>query len=77
MTCSECGEKPENTTKDFTKAVVEINNPENIVLMRKVVIPASMGDEEAVPAAVGKYRNVLLNYEINNHSYLYSSDGIL
>lgn len=78
MTCTACGEHPkENTAKDFTKAVIEINNPEeSIVLFRKVVIPTSMGDETEVPAAVGKYHNVLLVYEINNHAYLYSSDGI-
>ena len=76
MVCGSCGEKPKNTAKDFTKAVIEINNPETLVLLRKVVIPASMGDEESVPPAVGKYRNVLLQYEANDHIYLYSSDGI-
>ena len=74
--CAACGEQPKNTAKDFTKAVIEINNPEEIILFRKVVIPASMGDDTAVPAAIGKYRNVLLVYEANNHAYLYSSDGI-
>lgn len=77
MGCSACGEEtPKNTAKDFTKAVIEINNPETLVLLRKVVIPASMGTEEDVPAAVGKYHNVILQYEANNHIYLYSSDGI-
>lgn len=77
MTCTACGEHPKkNTAKDFTKAVIEINNPETLVLFRKVVIPTSMGDETQVPAAVGKYYNVLLVYEANNHVYLYSSDGI-
>lgn len=76
MACESCGEKPENTAKDFTKAVVEINNPEKLVLFRKVLVPASMGDEESVPPAVGKYYNVLLVYEVNEHAYLYSSDGI-
>lgn len=76
MVCESCGEKPKNTAKDFTKAVIEINNPEKLVLFRKVVIPASMGDETEVPAAIGKYHNVLLVYEFNNHTYLYSSDGI-
>ena len=76
MACGSCGEKPENTAKDFTKAVVEINNPEKLVLFRKVLVPASMGDEESVPPAVGKYYNVLLVYETNEHAYLYSSDGI-
>lgn len=76
MTCDACGEKPKNTAKDFTKAVIEINNPETLVLLRKVVIPASMGTEEDVPAAIGKYHNVILYYEANKHTYLYSSDGI-
>ena len=76
MTCTACGEQPKNTAKDFTKAVIEINNPETLVLFRKVVIPTTMGDETSVPASVGKYFNVLLVYEANNHAYLYSSDGI-
>lgn len=76
MVCKSCGEKPKNTAKDFTKAVIEINNPPEISVLRKVVIPASMGTEEQVPPAVGKYRNVLLQYEANDHIYLYSSDGI-
>lgn len=76
MTCNACGEKPKNTAKDFTKAVIEINNPETLVLLRKVVIPASMGTEEQAPPAIGKYHNVILYYESNKHVYLYSSDGI-
>ena len=77
MGCTTCGDKPDKKeSKDFTKAVIEINNPEQLVLLRKVVIPTSMGSEEDVPAAIGKYRNVLLQYEINGHIYLYSSDGI-
>ena len=76
MTCNACGEKPKNAAKDFTKAVIEINNPETLVLLRKVVIPASMGTEEQVPPAIGKYHNVILYYEANKHVYLYSSDGI-
>ena len=63
--------------KNFTKAVVEINNPDEVItLMRKVVVPASMGDDAAVPPVIGKYKNVLLYYEANSKSYLYSSDGI-
>jgi len=61
----------------FTQAVVEINNPKECpILFHKVVIPVTMGDETSVPPEIGKYRNVLLVYEINNHSYLYSSDGV-
>lgn len=76
MGCASCGEKPKNTVNDFTKAVIEIDNPERLVLLRKVTIPVSMGTEEEVPAAVGKYYNVILHYEANNHTYIYSSDGI-
>lgn len=77
MVCESCGEKPKNAAKGFTKAVIEINNPEEtLILLRKVVIPVSMGDDTSVPPAVGKYKNVILNYEANNHTYIYSSDGI-
>lgn len=76
MTCTSCGDKPKNSSKGFPRAVVEINNPESLVLLRKVVIPVSMGTEEDVPPAIGKYFNVLLQYEANGHIYLYSSDGI-
>lgn len=75
--CNSCG-KPKCSckNKEFTKAVIEIDNPEQITLMRRVVIPASMGDDTTVPPVVGKYKNVLLYYEANHKSYLYSSDGI-
>ena len=76
MTCTSCGDKPKNSSKGFPRAVVEINNPESLVLLRKVVIPVSMGTEEDVPPTIGKYFNVLLQYEANGHIYLYSSDGI-
>ena len=76
MTCESCGDKPKKCNKDFTRTVVEIDNPEQITLMRKVTIPASMGDDTTVPPVVGKYKNVLLYYEANQKSYLYSSDGI-
>lgn len=76
MTCDACGEKPKKMDKGFPKAVVEINNPESLVLLRKVVVPASMGDETAFPPAIGKYFNVLLHYDASGNNYLYSSDGI-
>lgn len=75
MTCN-CGKTDKSCPKKFPSAVVEINNPEQIVLLRKVVIPASLGDDTEVPPVVGKYRNVVLQYEANDHIYLYSSDGI-
>lgn len=74
-----CGcekDKAKKECNDFTKAVINIENPEVLTLFHKVVIPASMGDEEAVPPAVGKYHNTLLYYEASDNSYLYSSDGI-
>lgn len=76
MACPECEKNKKKTAKDFTKAVVEIKNPDKLVLFRKVVVPASMGTEEQFPASVGKFSNVLLQYEANGDTYLYSSDGI-
>lgn len=76
MTCNKCGEKPKKACGAFPKAVIEIDNPEKIVLLRKVLVPASMGDDTTVPPTIGKYHNVLLYYEANQKSYLYSSDGI-
>lgn len=71
MRCIECEDR-----KTFTQPVIEITNPEQLVLFRKVLIPVSMGDETIVPPTIGKYKNVLLQYEANSHLYLYSSDGI-
>lgn len=76
MSCNECGEKPKKTCGAFPKAVIEIDNPEKIVLLRKVMVPASMGDESTFPPTIGKYHNVLLEYEASGGIYLYSSDGI-
>ena len=76
MGCGCNKEKPKGGGKSFTKAVVEIVNPEKITLLRKVVIPASLGDETTIPPAVGLYRNVVLCYEASKRVYLYSSDGI-
>lgn len=76
MGCGCNKEKPKGNGKSFTKAVVEINNPEKITLLRKVIIPASLGDETTIPPAVGLYHNVVLVYEASKRVYLYSSDGI-
>lgn len=76
MACESCGDKPKKCNKEFTKAVIEIDNPPVITNIRRVTIPASMGDDTTVPPVVGKYHNVLLYYEANQKSYLYSSDGI-
>lgn len=76
MTCGCEKQKPKGGGKSFTKAVVEINNPSKITLLRKVVIPASLGDETTIPPAIGEYHNVVLYYEASKAVYLYSSDGI-
>lgn len=71
--CKACGDKPKKRV--FPSAVVEINNPEQLVLLRKVVLPATLTEVDN-PPVVGKYRNVILQYEDTGHIYLYSSDGI-
>ena len=76
MTCGCEKQKPKGGGKSFTKAVVEINNPSKITLLRKVIIPASLGDETTLPPAIGEYHNVVLYYEASKTVYLYSSDGI-
>lgn len=77
MVCESCGEKkPKSALGGFPRAVVEIKNPEEIVMLRKVVVPASLGDDVAYPPVVGKYCNVVLYYEANDQVYLYSSDSI-
>lgn len=77
--CKECDKKKNHKcscSKNFPSSVIEINNPPEIVLFHKVVIPVSLGDETQTPPSIGKYCNVLLVYEANGHAYLYSSDGI-
>jgi len=77
MTCETCGEKkPKNDSPSFTKATVEILNPKELALFRKVTVPASMGDDTDNPPRVGKYCNVILYYEASKQAYIYSSDGI-
>lgn len=77
MGCNTCGEqKPKKEACAFTKATVQINNPKELALFRKVVVPASLGDDTEYPPKVGKYCNVILYYEANDQVYLYSSDGI-
>ena len=75
MTCESCGEK-KACDKSFTKAIVEIDNPSEFVQFRKVVVPASLGDDTAYPPIPGKYCNAILYYEANEQVYIYSSDGI-
>lgn len=63
-------------TCDLTPKILSIDNPAEIIIFHKVVVPASLGDDTVVPPENGLYKNVLLEYEANGHVYLYSSDGI-
>lgn len=76
MGCETCGDKKPACDKGFTKAALEIKNPSQLVEFRKIVVPASLGDDTAVPPVIGKYCNAILYYEANDQVYLYSSDGI-
>ena len=53
--------------------VIEVEKP---IMFRLVKVPSSVGDETAFPPNPGLYRNVLLHYDINEHTYIYSSDGM-
>lgn len=68
MTCPCEGKNPQNL-RELIKCVEPI-------LFHKVIRPASLGDDTDTPADELQYKNVLLTYEANNHSYLYSSDGV-
>lgn len=57
-------------------AVLQINNPPEYITFHKVSVPAVMGDSTTNPPAVGKYKNVLLYYEADRTSWMYSTDGI-
>lgn len=80
--CNECHKRHDkrmNRRDDSdcnTPKIIAIENPCETVLFRKVSIPASMGDDITNPPVQGKYRNVLMVYEANGHSYLYDSGGI-
>nr|DAQ04104.1 MAG TPA: hypothetical protein [Caudoviricetes sp.] len=72
MDCN-CGNKNEG---NFPPSVLQVNSTECPVLFHKVVIPATFGDETETPVLMGKYKNALVYYEANGHTYLYSSDGV-
>lgn len=78
MACKECGKPQCNCGKDHCSpaAAIQINNPAETVLFRKVIIPASAGDETTNPPVPGAFCNALVYYEATKASYLYSSDGI-
>ena len=71
MNCPSCDKSDRGGKACFPEKIVE-----RPILFRLVKIASTIGDETAYPPTVGLYRNVLLNYETNDHSYLYSSDGI-
>ena len=78
MPCKECGKPKCNCGKDrcSSPAAVQINNPAEVVNFRKVVVPASVGDETTNPPKVGAYSNVILQYEATGTTYIYSSECI-
>jgi hypothetical protein len=72
MDCN-CGNKNEG---NFPPSVLQVNSTECPVLFHKVVIPTNFGDEAETPVLMGEHRNALVYYEVNGHTYLYSSDGV-
>lgn len=72
MSCN-CGNKNEG---NFPPSVFQVNSAECPVLFHKVVIPTNFGDETETPVLMGEYKNALVYYEVNGHTYLYSSDGV-
>lgn len=78
MACASCGESANKCTcgSHAAPAVLEIVNEAEVVLFRKVIIPASVGDETTNPPRPGMYSNTLVVYEASGEAYLYSSDCI-
>ncbi len=80
--CNSCQPTPplmpkrSGKTCDTSPKILSIDNPPEIILFHKAIIPAAMGDDTVVIPENGLYRNVLLEYEANGHVYMYSSDGI-
>ena len=72
MGCN-CDNKNEG---NFPPSVLQVNSTECPVLFHKVVIPTNFGDETETPVLMGEHRNALVYYEVNGHTYLYSSDGV-
>lgn len=72
----DCGKPKCDGHCGVSPAVLEINNPSECVLFHRVEVPASMGDSTTNPPKSGAYKNVLLYYEADQTSWLYSSDGI-
>lgn len=72
----DCGKPKCDGHCGVSPAVLQINNPSECVLFHRVEVPASMGDSKTNPPKNGEYKNVLLYYEADQTSWLYSSDGI-
>lgn len=72
----DCGKPKCDGHCGVSPAVLQINNPSECVLFHRVEVPASMGDSKTNPPKSGAYKNVLLYYEADQTSWLYSSDGI-
>lgn len=75
MSCG-CGKPKCDGHCGVSPAVLQINNPSECTLFHRVEVPASMGDSRTNPPKNGAYKNVLLYYEADQTSWLYSSDGI-
>ena len=75
MGCN-CGKPKCDGHCGVSPAVLQINNPSECTLFHRVEVPASMGDSKTNPPKNGVYKNVLLYYEADQTSWLYSSDGI-
>ena len=76
MKCDCENRGPRLADHNFPASVVEIKNAEQLILFRKVVIPASLGNRETIEPTPGMYKNVLLEYEEDGSLFLFSSDGI-
>lgn len=59
-----------------TPKVLQVNCPPEVTLFHRTTIPAELGDDTTYPPKSGLYRNSLVVYEANKHTYMYSSDGI-
>lgn len=75
--CESCHKKEnKKTSQECPANVVEINNPSEVVLFHKLLVPAAAGDDVTMPPYNGRWHNALVEYEANGHLYLFSSDGI-
>ena len=71
MSCDCDNKNGKGANRFLPSTVLEIKNPEQLILFRKVIIPVSLGDRESIPPAVGRYKNVLLEYEADQSLFHY------